>query len=581
MCSTKWRLQGTKLERLWSILKLTMLADAQTNSQPSVTLRHLVADVFNKCVEPKEIDIKQGRIVAMRPANGEVDEGILIPGLIDAHVHIESSMLPPSEFARVAVRHGTVGTVSDPHEIANVLGVAGIDFMLRDARRRTFQFCFGCPSCVPATAFESSGATIDSLQVADILKRPDIHYLSEMMNWPGVLHGDPEVFAKIASAKALGKPVDGHAPQLMGTDAAKYFSAGISTDHECVTLEEARGKARLGMKILIREGSAARNFEALWPIVLEYPDLCMFCTDDAHPDMLLKGHINVLVARAVKCGINVFDALRCATVNPIQHYKIGSGLLRVGDRADMVLVTDLQEFRAIKTWIAGELVASHGQAKFARLPVETPNRFRQATFTANDFCVTTQATGQAQARVIVPHDGELVTSEAIESLTARKGVIELDPSDVRDIAFLAVINRYTDAPPAMAFIRGLGLGGKAIAASVAHDSHNVVVAAGTREALAKAANAVFQARGGLVLIDGDRKHVLPLPIAGLMSDQPAEEVGLSYETMTREVGATFKAPFMTLSFLALLPIPALKLSDLGLFDAREFRFTSLQLDATK
>ena len=558
-----------------------MLADKQTSFVPGVTLRHLVADVFGNRIEPKEIDIQNGRIVAMRPASGEVDAGILIPGLIDAHVHIESSMIPPSEFARVAVRHGTVGTVSDPHEIANVLGVAGIEFMLHDARHRTFQFCFGCPSCVPATSFESSGAIIDSRQVADIVKRPDIHYLSEMMNWPGVLHGDPEVFAKIAAAKALGKPVDGHAPQLMGADAAKYIAAGISTDHECVTLEEARGKARLGMKILIREGSAARNFEALWPIVLEYPHLCMFCTDDAHPDMLLKGHINVLVARAVQRGVNVFDALRCATVNPIEHYKIGSGLLRVGDRADMVLVNDMQEFRAMKTWIGGELVASDGQATFAQIHVETPNRFRGATFTANDFCVATTAIGQTQVRVIVPHDGELVTSEASEWLTVRGGVIELDTSDARDIAFLAVINRYTDTPPAVAFIRGLGLGEKAIAASVAHDSHNVVVAASTRQALAKAANAVFQARGGLVLVNGDRVDVLPLPIAGLMSDQPAEDVGARYEAMTRDVGATFKAPFMTLSFLALLPIPALKLSDLGLFDAREFHFTNVQLGTAK
>ena len=558
-----------------------MLVDSEITSHTRVTMRHMVADVFAGSIEPKEIDIEQGRIVALRPATGEVDAGILIPGLIDAHVHIESSMLPPSEFARVAVRHGTVGTVSDPHEIANVLGVAGIEFMLHDARRRTFQFCFGCPSCVPATSFESSGAIIDSRQVADIVKRPDIHYLSEMMNWPGVLHGDPEVFAKIAAAKALGKPVDGHAPQLMGADAAKYIAAGISTDHECVTLEEARGKARLGMKILIREGSAARNFEALWPIVLEYPHLCMFCTDDAHPDMLLKGHINVLVARAVQRGVNVFDALRCATVNPIEHYKIGSGLLRVGDRADMVLVNDMQEFRAMKTWIGGELVASDGRATFAQIHVETPNRFRGATFTANDFCVPTTTIGQTQVRVIVPHDGELVTSEASEWLTVRGGVIELDTSDARDIAFLAVINRYTDAPPAVAFIRGLGLGEKAIAASVAHDSHNVVVAAGTRHALAKAANAVFQARGGLVLVNGDHVDVLPLPIAGLMSDQPAEEVGARYEAMTRDVGATFKAPFMTLSFLALLPIPALKLSDLGLFDAREFHFTNVQLDPAK
>lgn len=536
-----------------------------------------MADVFARRIEPREIDVKDGRIVAMRAASGPVEDGVLIPGLIDAHVHVESSMLPPSEFARVAVRHGTVGTVSDPHEIANVLGEAGIEFMLQDARRRNFQFCFGCPSCVPSTAFESSGATIDSKQVASILMRPDIHYLSEMMNWPGVLHGDAEVYAKIAAAKALGKPVDGHAPQLRGNDAAKYIAAGISTDHECVTLEEARGKAQRGMKVLIREGSAARNFEALWPLLKEMPQMCMFCTDDAHPDMLLAGHINVLLARAVACGVNFYDALRAATVNPIEHYGLGSGLLRVGDRADMVLVGDNVQFHVSKTWIAGELVARNGQATFERLPVETPNRFREATFLPNDFRVATKSAGSVQVRVIVPHDGELVTSEAIESLAVRDSTIELDPADGRDIAYLAVINRYTPEPPAVAFIKGLGLGRKSIAASVAHDSHNVVVAAGTREALAKAANAVFRAGGGLALINGEREQVLPLPIAGLMSDKPAEEVGETYKKLTREVQGKFKAPFMTLSFLALLPIPALKLSDRGLFDAQKFRFTNLQL----
>ena len=476
---------------------------------------------------------------------------------------------------RVVVAHGTVGTVSDPHEIANVLGEAGIEFMLGDGARRNFHFHFGCPSCVPATGFETAGAVLDSKAVTRLLADPRIGYLSEMMNWPGVLHGDPEVMAKIAAAKAAGKPVDGHAPQLVGEQARAYAAAGITTDHECVTLDEARGKAALGMHILIREGSAARNFEALWPMLLEQPGQCMFCTDDAHPDVLRVGHINRLVARAVAKGVPVLDALTAACVNPVRHYGLACGLLRAGDSADMVLVQDLEKFQVQRTWIRGELVADQGRSLLQSLPVQAPNAFREARFSADDFAIACDAP-QARVRVIVPTDGELVTSEAQATLPVRDGVVEPDPAS--DVLLLAVVNRYVQAPPAVAFIRGFGIGTGAIASSVAHDCHNVVAVAGSRQALADVVNAVFDRRGGVAVRDAHGLDVRGLSIAGLMSVQPFEVVAEAYETFSaraRAMGSPLQAPFMTLSFMSLLVIPALKLGDRGLFDGRAFRFVDV------
>ena len=538
-----------------------------------------MVDLHARTVGPCEVRVRDGRIESITPCNGPVDPGYLVPGFIDAHVHVESSMLPPSEFARAVVVHGTVATVSDPHEIANVLGEAGVEFMLRDGARRNFHFHFGCPSCVPATAFETAGAALDAAAVTRLLADSRIGYLSEMMNWPGVLAGDAQVLAKIAAAKAAGKPVDGHAPQLMGEQARVYAAAGISTDHECVSLDEARGKAALGMHILIREGSAARNFEALWPMLKEAPKQCMFCMDDAHPDVLRVGHINALVARAVAKGVDVFDALRAACVNPVQHYGLKCGLLRAGDSADFALVQDLQAFKVRGTWIRGERVADAGACAWSHLPVEPLNRFRAGTFAADMFRVKAgDATDTVRVRVIQPTDGELVTGERTERVAVRDGCAEPRVGDAADVAFITVVNRYADAPPAVAFIHGFGLGAGAIAASVAHDCHNVVAVGGTREALAKVVNAVFQARGGLAVHDGNATQVLPLPIAGLMSDQSFAPVAADYERLTamaHALGSPLRAPFMTLSFMALLVIPALKLSDQGLFDGRAFRFTEV------
>jgi adenine deaminase len=544
---------------------------------PEIRLRHLVADVVAGTVRPCEVVVRDGRIASIAPVDGPVDPGTLVPGFVDAHVHVESSMLPPWEFARIAMRHGTVASVSDPHEIANVLGADGVRYMLDDIAGSPFTCWFGCPSCVPATDFETAGAVLDAAACERLLDDPRIGYLSEMMNWPGAIGGDPQVLAKIAAAKARGKPVDGHAPGLAGEQAKAYFARGIETDHECFTLEEARGKAALGVKVLIREGSAARNFEALWPLLGEHPSLCMFCTDDAHPDDLLLGHVDHIAARAVAKGIDPMVALRAATLNPVRHYRLPCGLLQPGDRADMVLVEDLRSFRPIRTWIAGQPVAEGGVDLIARRPSGTPNAFRAARFAADDFRVhaPVECAGAPEVGVhaIVAEDGQLVTKRADVRMRTTGGAIDPDPS--QDLLQVVVVNRYSDAPPASAFIRGFGLRRGAIAASVAHDCHNVVAVGASREEIAAAVNAVFAARGGLAVADGTQVDVLPLPIAGLMSDRPAEEVGAAYARLTakaKALGSPLRAPFMTTSFMALLVIPALKLSDRGLFDGLQFRF---------
>lgn len=544
----------------------------------ATVLKHLVADVVAGTVSPCEVGVRDGRIASIVPSAGPVDPGVLVPGFIDAHVHVESSMLPPWEFARVAMRHGTVASVSDPHEIANVLGEAGIRFMLGDAEGSPFTCWFGCPSCVPATAFETAGATLDAAACERLLDDPRIGYLSEMMNWPGAIAGDPQVLAKIAAAKARGKRVDGHAPGLRGEQARAYFARGIETDHECFALEEAREKVALGVRVLIREGSAARNFDALWPLLAEHPALCMFCTDDAHPDDLLVGHVDRLVARAVGKGIDPMAALRAATLNPVRHYGLPCGLLQLGDRADMVLVEDLRSVRPLRTWIAGRVVAEAGRTLVAPRASATPNAFRAATLAAHDFLihVPSDASGASEVTVhaIVAEDGQLVTKRADVRARAVDGVVDPDPAS--DLLQVAVVNRYSPAPPACAFIRGFGLKRGAIASSVAHDCHNVVAVGASREDLAAAVNAVFAARGGLAVAEGGVAESLALPIAGLMSDRPAEEVGAAYAKLSaraRSLGSPLRAPFMTAGFMALLVIPALKLSDRGLFDGSRFAFT--------
>lgn len=534
----------------------------------SITLKGNLIDIPAHRIYPAEVSVQDGRIAGIR----ELDEpvtGYLLPGFVDAHVHVESSMLIPSEFARLAVLHGTVATVSDPHEIGNVLGVEGVEFMIANGKKTPFHFFFGAPSCVPATVFETAGAAIDAAQVEALLKKPEVLYLSEMMNFPGVLNGDKEVMAKIAHAHRLGKPVDGHAPGLRGEEARRYIAAGISTDHECFTAPEALDKLRHGMKILIREGSAAKNFEALIGLMHEHHEHMMFCSDDKHPDSLVAGHINQLCARAVAKGIDVFKVLQAACINPVEHYKLPIGQLRTGDAADLIVVEDLKDFRVRQTWLNGKLVAENGKSLIPSVKEERPNQFRCTTKKPEDLAVP--ATDE-ELLVIAAEDGQLITGKKHMQGKVENG--RFVPDTARDLLKIAVVNRYKDALPAVGWITNFGLKRGAIAGSVAHDSHNIVAVGTNDEDLCAAINLVIDTKGGVSLADGEMRNVLPLPVAGIMTDADAYEVAEAYariDAQAKALGSPLAAPYMTLSFMALLVIPHLKMSDLGLFDGDAFR----------
>jgi len=539
-----------------------------------------VVDIVGRRTFAAEVVFSAGRIVAIEPLDDVLASSApatyLMPGFIDAHVHVESSMLVPTEFARTAVVHGTVATVSDPHEIGNVLGVAGVEYMLDNASHSPLKFYFGAPACVPATNFETAGATITVAQVERLLADPRILYLSEMMNFPGVLQGDADCLAKLQAAHKRGKPVDGHAPGLRGEEAARYVAAGITTDHECFSKEEALDKLAAGCKIAIREGSAARNFDALVSLLGETPQQTMLCSDDKHPDELLAGHINLLVRRAVAAGINVFDALQAACLNPIAHYGLDVGQLRVGDPADFIEVNSLTDFEVSRTWIDGELVAEQGETTIPRVEPAIVNQFVATLVEPEQLAVAAE---DGQLQVIEALDGQLITNRlSIEPKVIAEKVV----SDVhRDILKLVVVNRYHNAPPAMGFIKNFGLQRGAIASSVAHDSHNVIAVGVDDDDLAAAINAVMEAGGALSAVcqDAQTKHVLPLPVAGLMATGTCAEVAAAYQELDAVVkswGSSLRAPYMTLSFMGLLVIPELKLSDLGLFDGAKFEFTALQ-----
>jgi adenine deaminase len=530
-----------------------------------------LVDLHRRSIYPAEVVMEGGRIAEIREA-ASAPQRYILPGFVDAHVHIESSMLPPAEFARLAVVHGTVGTVSDPHEIANVLGVAGVEFMLENARGVPFKFCFGASPCVPATDFETAGARLDLKEVTELLARPEIGYLSEVMNWPGVLSGDADLLEKIAAAKAVGKPVDGHAPGLRGDDAARYAAAGIQTDHECYSLPEALDKIAAGMWISIREGSAARNFAALEPLLKSHPERCMLCTDDMHPNALVRGHLDRIVARAVAGGADVFDVLHCASVHPVEHYRLPIGLLRAGESADFIVAEDLVDFHVLETWIEGACVASEGKAHFPRVPVTPLNHFAASPVDLSDFAIPCSSPS-AQINVIEALDGELITGHLVETLAASDGALHADTS--RDLLKIAVVNRYAAAPPAVGFIHGFGLKHGAIASSVAHDSHNIVAVGCSDAAIAAAVDQIIGTRGGVCATNGFTHRILALEIAGLMSTGKGAEVAEQYEAVAayaRELGSTLRDPFMTLSFMALLVIPDLKMSDRGLFSGQAFSF---------
>lgn len=541
-----------------------------------------IVDIFDRRIYNGIMRFNNGKIISIEelPTHDSrlTNDDYILPGFTDAHVHIESSMLVPSEFAKLAVVHGTVATVSDPHEIANVCGMQGVEFMIENGRSVPFKFNFGAPSCVPATVFETAGATLDAADVETLLQRPDIKYLSEMMNFPGVLSKDNEVMKKINAAHRLGKPVDGHAPGLRGDQAKQYIDAGISTDHECFTAEEALDKLKYGMKILIREGSAAKNFEALIGLLHDYPNMIMFCSDDKHPDSLVASHINQLCARAVAKGIDVFNVLQAACINPVLHYKLDVGLLRPNDPADFIVVKDLTHFKVLQTYIDGELVADKSKTVLSKFitshSTAVVNNFSCSKKNSEAFSVPSDSQLQTRGSrlVIEALDGQLITNKLTASPRISNGNLVSDVAN--DILKIVVVNRYYDAPVAAAFIKNFGLKSGAIASSVAHDSHNIVAVGADDESICRAANLVIEQKGGISCVNDETELVLALPVGGLMSAEDGYIVAEAYtaiDAMAKSLGSALSAPFMTLSFMALLVIPHLKLSDKGLFDGDVFK----------
>ena len=555
-----------------------------TPTQPYSVTGNLV-DIPNKHIYGATLWIEDGHIKRIEASSEPINTALpyIMPGFIDSHVHIESSMLVPSEFARLAVLHGTIGTISDPHEIANVCGVGGVEFMIENGKQTPFKFFFGAPSCVPATIFETAGAEVNEKEVDVLLARPEIYYLSEMMNFPGVLHNDPVVMAKIKAAQKHNKPVDGHAPGLRGEAAKKYIAAGISTDHECFTIDEALEKLDYGMHIIIREGSAAKNFEALYPLIDSHTSHIMLCSDDKHPDSLAAGHINTVCARAVAKGLDVFNVLRAACINPVKHYKLPVGVLNPGDPADFILVKDLTNFEVTSTYINGELVAQNGISNIKSVGTNPINNFDCKKIEANVLVISENEYPNKNGLipVIEALDGQLITNKLMLAGSLQNGNWVTDTTN--DILKIVVVNRYHAAPIAKAFIKNFSLTQGAIASSVAHDSHNIVAVGVDDASIAAAINLVIEAQGGVSVVSGANNSavnnpnslVLPLPVAGLMSSADGFEVADKYTTIdlaAKALGSKLQAPFMTLSFMALLVIPHLKLSDKGLFNGDDFNF---------
>lgn len=531
----------------------------------------MLVDIHLKDVYPAVISVSDGIIESIIKTEN-ASHIFILPGLIDAHIHIESSMITPGAFAVAAVKHGTTSVVSDPHEIANVLGLDGVNFMIEDGKKVPLKFNFGAPSCVPATTFESSGASLDKSAIERLLVMDEIKYLSEMMNYPGVIYGDKEVGEKLVIASNNGKPVDGHAPGLTGENLKKYVSAGISTDHECSTLDEALEKISLGMKILIREGSAARNLDSLKDLYRINPDMVMLCSDDLHPEMLRERHINKLISRLIKTGYNKFDVIRSATINPAEHYKLNAGLLRKGDPADMVIVDSLETMNVLETWINGVNVFSNAIVNFSYNSDKEVNNFNCSEVSVEDIRVKNNG---SKMRVIEAFDGDLLTKGIVIS-TSGTQFIESDISN--DILKIVVKDRYKDAPPAVGFVKGFGLKSGALASSVAHDSHNIIAVGTNDEDLVNAINQVVSVKGGLAVSCLGNTDSLTLNIGGIMTTSSCGEVADDYERLSKLVksyGCILNAPFMTLSFMALLVIPELKIGDRGLFDGKKFELVDL------
>lgn len=560
---------------LINVVTLAGCSDALAISRPAAYEGYIV-DIETKTTYPGRINVRDGKIVSIdRLSSVSADAPYYLPGMTDSHIHIESSMLTPVNFSKVAVSHGVVNSVSDPHEITNVLGVEGIDFMVNNAKATRFKCYFGLPSCVPSSHLETAGAVIDAAMTAELIKRDDLWYLAEMMNYPGIINNDPEVVGKVKAALSVGKVVDGHAPGVGGEDLVKYLSEGISTDHECSTMQKANERIALGAKIIVREGSAARNFDALSDVLAQHPEAAMLCSDDKHPDDLIEGHIDALVRRGIAKGIPIWNMLQAACINPVNHYKLPSGLMKIGDKATFIAVDNLNDFNVLETVIDGYKVYDRNSGIdesdliISQVVKEYPNNFKAEPITVKEISRVITST---YVRVIEALDGELLTH-----------CLTMPAADLADneVQKIVVYNRYGNGTPQVALIKGFNLKNGAIAASIAHDSHNIVAVGDNDEDIVAIINALIEAKGGVGVIENGKVELLPLPIAGLMTDKSAEEVANQYAVLdakAKRLGCTFQSPFITMAFMALPVIPELKITDKGLVDVNAFDFTAVEVE---
>lgn len=559
-------------------------------------------DVISDTIYPARITIEDGLFKEVTPITVSEKEiinvdvkGLMLPGFIDSHIHIESSMITPAQFAKIAVRHGTTGVVCDPHEIANVLGIEGVEAMIENAKQVPFNFFFTAPSCVPATGFETSGAVLDSSDIEYLLKKDEIVALGEMMNFPGVINGDEEVHKKLELARKYGKPIDGHAPLVTRDALDKYLAAGISTDHECSNVIEALEKKIKGMKIMVRDGSSAMDMEGLFnidegrqsvdftgPMGLMFRDIFerkiysplfdFIVSDDKHPHDLIKGHLNKSINKAVDLGIDPIKAINMVTINPGYHYNLNCGAIVPGANADFIIVDSIYDCNVLKTYVGGKCVFDGENVLFDVPEIEPRNTINTTKKTASDFDIHYDS-DECEVNVIECFDGELLTKKATAKLYVKDGIVQ--PDIFQDVLKIAVVERYGGNTIANAFIKGFGLKKGAIASSVAHDSHNIIVIGYNSQMMADAVNQVIDDKGGISVVSEDFSDSLPLPIAGLMSNEDvnkvAEKLGILHN-MVKALGCQVEAPFMTMAFMALLVIPSIKISDKGLFDGDNFEF---------
>jgi adenine deaminase len=579
-----------------------LLAYARGDEPADMLLtRGQLVNVFSGEVHPADIAVAGGVIVGVGrgyAARETVDLGgrFVAPGLLDAHVHIESALVTPREFARAVVPRGVTTAVTDPHEIANVCGLAGIRFMLDDAKDAPFTMLVNASSCVPATHMETSGASLSAEDLATLKDLPGVLGLAEVMNFPGVIFGDKAVLAKLAAF--ADRVRDGHAPGVTGKQLNAYAAAGISSDHECTTLDEAREKLRLGFTIFIREATNAHNLKTLLPLISPENErrLC-FCTDDRQPaDLLDEGSIDHLIRVAIAQGVHPITAIRMATLNVAEHFRLyDRGAIAPGRRADIVVFGDLQAPRAECVYLAGSLVAQDGELKthLAQAPgavrasqaePAAPTSASAVTGTVHvdlgrvDLTIPAQA---ARVRVIGAIENQLITNHLVMDAKRDDGRLVADPG--RDLLKMVVIERHHGSGNVgRGFVTGVGLKRGAIAGTVAHDHHNLVVIGVDDRSMLAAARAVAEAGGGQAAADGDKVlALLPLPIAGLMSDRPIEQVRAGMDELlgaAKQLGSTLHDPFMAMSFLALEVIPKLKLTDVGLVDVEKFEVVPLFAD---